>query len=162
MNHRARFSAAARGLDAPRLRRRRDQHRSRLGASHAQRLPGRAHTRAAAGALNAEKLIDVGLVGGRELETDFGPVGLELLREQHREGGGHALAHLRAIDDHEHTVVRADPEPRIRCERCHPAPGGDLEPNDEAGADRAGHLEKVAPFHHASFAARWIAARMRW
>ncbi len=162
MNHRPRFSAAARRLDAPRLRRRRNQHGACLRACLAQRLPGRAHTRAAPGALNTEELIDVGFVSGRKLETDLCPIGLELFGQQHRQRGRHPLAHLRAIDDHQHTVVGADAQPRIGCKGCHSAPIRDLEPDHQAGADGAGHLKKRAPFHQASFAARWIAARMRW
>ena len=79
VNHRASFGAAARRLHPPRLRGRRDQHGARLRARHAQRLPGRAHTRAAAGALNAEELIDVGLIGRGKLESNLRPVRFELL-----------------------------------------------------------------------------------
>ena len=79
MDHRSRFGAAARGLDTPRLRRRGDQDDPRARTRLAQWLPCRPHARAAARALHAEDLIDVGLVGRGELKPDLRPVRFELL-----------------------------------------------------------------------------------
>ena len=160
VDHRAALRPAARRLDAPFLRRRGDQDRARARARFAQRLPRRPHARAAAGALKAEDRIDVRLVGRGELEADLRPVGFELLGQQHRKRGRHTLAHLRAIHDDEHAVVGADAQPRVGGEGHGAASAGNAERNHESNSPR--YLQEVPAFHQASFAARWIAARMRW
>ena len=149
VDHGAALSAAVDPVHRPRLARGRHQHLARGGARLAKRRVGRPHAGAAAGALHAEYRVGVRLVGRRELDFHFGPVGVELFGEEHRQGGGHALAHLGAVHDDEHTVVRADPQPRVGSEggrRCggEASTGRQMEPDHEAGARRRRRLEEFA------------------
>ena len=133
----------------------------RRGGSGEEQLPGRgtrlpqrgvggADARAASGALHAEHRVDVRLVRGRELDPDLGPVGVELLGEQHGQRRGDALAHLRAVHHDEHALVGADPQPRVGREGgsrtgAEATASGEMKPDDQARAGRAGGLEEIPP-----------------
>src|SRR5205814_2239645 len=115
-----------------------------------QRGVGGADARAASGALHAEHRVDVRLVRGRELDPDLGPVGVELLGEQHGQRRGDALAHLRAVHHDEHALVGADPQPRVGREGgsrtgAEATASGEMKPDDQARAGRTGGLEEIPP-----------------
>ena len=149
VDHGAPLGAAIDSVHCPRLARGRDEHLARGGAGLAERRVGGADAGAAAGALHAEHRVDVRLVRRRGLDLDLGPVGVQLLGDEHGQGGGHALTHLGAVHHDEHAVVRTDPQPGVGGEGSGPcrgeaSAGGEMEPDDEPGAGRRGRLEKVA------------------
>jgi len=123
--------AALRGLDLPLRGRSAHQHRARCGAGLAQGCPVRPHRGAAAGGLHAEHRVRVGLVDRRLLDAHRFPVGIELLGQQHRDGGVHALAHLGRAAQHGDAVV-----------------GRDAQPGVERGACRRGGAEAAAGRQH--------------
>ena len=159
MRHRAVLGAACRGVGAPGLRGGGDEHGPRGRAGLAQDVPRRAYAGAAAGRHAARPAGRI-LRDGADLH--LGPIGVQLFGDQHRQRGVIPLAHFGLVDRQRHDVICADLEPRVGRKRRHPAAVGDSESDDEPGTNCPGDLKKVAPFHQASFAARWIAARMRW
>ena len=110
-----------RGLvDAPILSRRFDEKSSRGGAGGPERLPRRYDASATARELHAKEEIGIFGRSRRRLDSDALPVGVELLRDQHRKRGVHALSHLGLVDDDGDDVVGCDADESVRCER----PGG--------------------------------------
>src|SRR5262249_6232066 len=83
----------------PRLRYAVDQHATRLSAGHAQRREITGNRDACGGDLRAfEQLVRIAIdlrVRRRELYLDLRPIGVELLRQNERQGGHDALAHFR-------------------------------------------------------------------
>ena len=47
-------------------------------------------------------------INRRRFKTNLAPVGIQFLRDHHRNAGVRALTQLRMIDDHGHGLVRAD------------------------------------------------------
>src|SRR5207247_9477889 len=62
-------------------------------------------------------LIAVLLVADRLFDLDSAPVRLQLVGEDHRNAGAHALAHLRAMGDDGHGTGRIDGHEEIRVQR---------------------------------------------
>src|SRR5205814_10194596 len=73
----------------PALRRRADQHQARRGARLAQLLVGIGERGAAAGALRLapEEIVVALRIGGRALDADLRPVGIELFGDERRPSG---------------------------------------------------------------------------
>ncbi len=88
-----------------------DQHRTGGRGGLAKHSPGR---RDAVAAARAHVLV----IGRRRslLDGDGGPVGLELLGEDHREARADALSHLRSRDHERHAPVGSDAQPLVRRE----------------------------------------------
>ena len=163
---------AGRAVDAPGLSRRGDQH----GAGRRPGLPHRfvlgAHARASAGVLVAELRVGPGL-----LDAHARPVGVQLLCDDHRERGAHALAHLRLAGPDGHVAPWIDLQEGVRSEPRSPGSlrSGRLDEarptktEDQACAGSGDDPEEPSPAdvqddaHRAPpCAARWTALRMRW
>ena len=103
---------ALRRVHAPLLRRRLLQHRARHGAELAHAVVVVADAPRAVGVLVA-----VLLVADRLRDLDSAPVRLELVGEDHRDAGAHALAHLRAMGDDRHRSGGVDGDEQVRTQR---------------------------------------------
>ena len=103
--------------NAPRLRRRLDEHRARGRAGLAQHLPHAAHAVAAGSELlTAEVRVAVFRIGACPLGLDLRPVEVELLGDEHRHRRHHALPHLEHREHDPHGVVGVDLDPDVRLE----------------------------------------------
>ena len=159
MRHRTIRGLARRGVHAPGLRGGGDEHRASGRTGLAENVPRGPHTRAAA-CRHATRPAS-GIFRHRP-DLHLRPVDIELFRDDHREGGVIPFAHFGLVERHGDGAVRVDPQPCVGCEGRHAMLVRNPEPEQQSRPDRPGDLEKVAPLHQASFAARWIAARMRW
>ena len=97
------------GLHAPSRRRRGDEPRARRGARLLQEHARRAHRPGAAG---AHRLIDIAVdeiaVGGGVFDLHLGEVAFQLLGNDHRHRGQHALAHVGLGDPERDGIVGVD------------------------------------------------------
>ena len=89
---------AGRGIDAPALRRGRNQQDTADRAGLAQLRPASTDRRRKPRCLNAKESVGVELTGGCMLQPDLVEADLQLLRQQHRQRGVRSLPHL----DHWH------------------------------------------------------------
>ena len=102
---------------APLIRRGGDQHVAGGGAGAAQRLPEAANGGRAPRHLGADQGIGIELVVRRcMLELDRGELHLELLGDEHGDGGIGALPHLHLRHDHCHLAAGVDANEGIRSE----------------------------------------------
>ena len=142
------FSRALALADVPVFRRGGDQHRPRSRAGTAQLIPVRRNRARAAGELPpVERCIDL-----RLLDAHFGPIRVQLFRDDHREGSLDALADLRVLGIDENAAVGCDAQIGVRREALLAAVGvrersgaiADVERQREAAAGHADELEKRA------------------
>ena len=112
VHHAPPLRAARAGLHAPARGGRGDQHLARRGAGLRQRKPERADAAAAGRA-------EAGVVRPRHrlLEKDGVDVDLELLGDDHRQRGPHALSHLGLAYGQDDPAGGVDADPRVRAER---------------------------------------------
>ena len=156
------------GIGVPDACRRLFEHLPRDRAGFAQRLVELPHAACAVGVLVAVLHVAVGLN-----DLDAVPVGIEFVRQYHRQAGLDAGAHLRAVgnDRHQTRVIDADidirREIRFRRGSGRKASEPDTKPEHQPGPD-ADAAKDVAPAeifdcdHAPNSAACLIAARMRW
>ena len=104
VDHHALARGALGDRDAPTLCRRRNQHSPRGGAGPAQRIPVHRRRQAAPGELRAV----FQRVQRCVLDPHAGPIAIELLGDQHRQHGLHALADFRILGKDGHHPVRRD------------------------------------------------------
>ena len=155
-----------RGRHAPFLRSRGDQHGARGGARLPQLLVGIGERGAAAGALRLapEQVVVAARVGGRALDPDLRPVGVELLGDQRRQPGVGALPHLEVLHDHGDGVVGADPDKCVGRESILRL-GKYFSRKGDSENEGTRRLEKIPAAdvgdHASPLAARLMAARMR-
>jgi hypothetical protein len=64
--------------------------------------------------LDAEGRILVHVGGRRELGAHLAPVGIQFVRDQHRQRRVHALAEFETVDHHGHRVVRRHAQEGVR------------------------------------------------
>src|SRR5882762_3957865 len=176
VHYRALLGPAFGGVGFPGFRSRGDQHRARCRARLAHRLPVPAHRGRSAGRLHAEDRIGERLIDPGLLDPDPRPVSIQLLGDQHRDRGVHALAHLREAAHHGDVVVRRDTQigayPRLFA-GClsEPRRARQSEADDQTSAGHRRGFEKLAArgihwsgaHDHAPFAlaaASLIAARI--
>ncbi len=122
--HRAGLRAQGGGVDLPARRRGRQQHgagaRAELAVLHEAVLD---RVRAA-GQVHAEEGVGIGGVVGAAAAAHQGPVGVELLGQDHRQAGLHALAELEPVDGHHDLAVGRDLHEGQRLLRRLEAAGG--------------------------------------
>ena len=164
------------------------QHRARGGAALADILVRAADAAAAASRHVAPHAVAREILSRRGiLGRDLAPVALELLDDELSESGQRALAHLRARDANDHSIVRLDDDPGIHLGRggcllcdgigqarwqvkseCETATGGGRADQELAATEADGFRHSAPPYAFLPStaalllpAARWIAARMR-
>ena len=124
-----------------------DQHLARGGTGGAQQVLRITDAAAAAGREVAPDAVTPEiLVRGGEFDRHLAPVAFQLLGDQHRQRGEHALAHLRPRDPDDDSVVRPDHDPSVDFGRASGArdirPERDLEAKREPAAAAAATLAR--------------------
>ena len=134
-----------------------DQHRARGGARLAQLLPGVGHGRGPAGELRVGpqrhegQVLVRGNLGRCALDTHLRPGGIELLGDDSRKPGPHALPRLEVLGDHGDGVIGRDAQERHR-ERAGDAAGtglraaaGQQYAEREPGTGERSQLQELPP-----------------
>ena len=151
VHNRAAFDMALGRLHRPLLRGGGDEHLARRGASLAHGVPGGVNALATAGALHAERGVEVNLRGRSEFGADAFPIAAELFGGQHGDRSFDALAHLGFVDQDGDCVVRGDLDERVENTRLRRRRGGEnfaaarqIETDDEAGYAGDSGFEEAA------------------
>ena len=165
-------------IHLPRVGRRGQEHLARGGARPAQAIPLAGDAHAAAGELHPELRMGVGGGHRRGHHLHLGEIHLELLGDEHGQGGGDALSHLRLVHEDGDDVLPADADEGVRREvgagrRAGGGPlseDGQAERQEDAAGHRGGLEESAARGARRHRQAPWpmrpaaclMAARIRW